>query len=369
MPLVIFVDALPYSFVDKYKSNIWMNGKAYYKLEPNIGYSSNLHWQLFGNVYPDDIGFFTDWSYSKEPNKAVVALSRLLSFTDRIGNLGLYIKKFLDRILLQKNVFANIPFRFRPLFRQNPEYLFFSSNTTRKLDVFKEFDLILDDEIKVSFSELLVRLENSISKKNRNIFISFGFADHLGHELSRSGRYDELINSHMEKLDIQITKYLEANPSEIVVIVSDHGMSNIEKEVDLHLESYFGKESTCNFLSYKDSAIMRLYIFDKTKEQVINEYLSKSEFGHLLTKEERILYRVSNLKFGDFIFVLYDGFVFSDNWFGKTIRKSKIEYGMHGFWPKSKDQQAVVITNQPSLVKSSELTYDDFYHLIREVMK
>lgn len=367
MPLVLFIDALPYSYLQKTESK-WKNNYHISKLVPNIGYSSNLHWQLFCNQYPDELGFFTDWNFVKESNKLVNLFATLLRPIEIFHTGSILVKKVMDRYIFKKNTFVNIPFQFRKFFSNNPKYLFFDSNLTREQDVFNDYEIILQDENNKSFKDMLLAFD-LIYKKNDKIFCAFSFADYLGHKLARTKKYDHIIDEHMELLCEKIDNYKMLYPNDEVLIVSDHGMSSVTQKIKIDLKSYFGKESKKKYIAFKDSAIMRVFITDDSYLNSISEYLNSLNYGHLLTENERLIYGVTNRKFGELIYILNEGFVFQDSWFSQSLKRTTAEFGMHGFFSQSDDHSGVLITKNKLIDNQNSISYSQAFYLIERVMK
>ena len=104
----------------------------------------------------------------------------------------------------------------------------------------------------------------------------------------------------------------------------------------------------------------------------MREYLATRTEGHLLTEEERTYFRATDRKFGDILYILREGNVFADNWFGKSIRKPNPDgAGMHGFWPEweAKDQMACVALMGGERTLQERYDYPAVHTLIKEIMK
>ena len=100
-------------------------------------------------------------------------------------------------------------------------------------------------------------------------------------------------------------------------------------------------------------------------------YLSDRKEGHLLAEEERIYYRVTDKKFGDYLYILKEGTCFSNNWFGKSFKKHNPNgSGMHGFWPEwsAYDQLASIILINGKRQIQERYTYPEAHKLIKEIM-
>lgn len=370
MPLSLFCDALPYSEMLKNYKN-WFNDIRISPLMPNIAYSSSLHWQLYCNKYPDDRGVLVDWTYEPEKSKVVRGLSTILRPLDFSKTLGWLSRKFLDRIIFRRNVFANIPYRFRKDFSEKAKYLFWSVETYSHEEMFQGYTVVSQDEGHKSFGETIEKLNATIESGKTNIFGVFGFADSIGHQCQRGDEYSKRLKTYMDIIKKSIERYLEMHPNEPVLIVSDHGMSTVNNFVDLHLEKKFGKQSKKTYIAYLDSAFLCVWSKQKILIQNIKKYLQSLDCGHLLTEDERKKYRVTNNKFGELIFILREGNVFKTNWFGKSGRKpSKDGMGMHGFWPEeaAKDQIASVVLINSREQLFERYNYSEVYSLIKKIM-
>lgn len=345
MPLSIFIDALPYTEMEEAYVD-WFENMQLAKLCPNIAYSSSLHWQLYCNKYPDERGVLVDWARVPEQNRTVRFLATVLCPLDSLGNLGMYSRKFLDRVVFKSNKFANIPYKFRKDFSECGKYLFWDQKTYGAEQIFDGYTVISQDEGHISFEETVRKAYMAIEAGDKNIFVATGFADQLGHTCRRGEIYHKRIKPYMDEMHNVIAAYAKLNPDEEIIVVSDHGMSTICEKVDISLEKKFGKQSKKTYLAYSDSAILCVWCEDEKLRKDIADYLATRSEGHLLSEEERDKYQASNRNFGDLIFILREGYVFAENWFGKSLRKPNPSgAGMHGFWPEpsAKDQMACIL--------------------------
>jgi|GEM_PF-1107290 len=371
MPLSLFVDALPYNEMKAHYAD-WQADMQLGELLPNIAYSSSLHWQLYCDKYPDDRGVLVDWVRQSEKNKVVRFLSTVLAPLDRMGNLGLLSKKVLCRYVMRRNAFANIPYRFRKDFSEQGSYLFWDAKTYRAESIFDGYTVVSQDEGHRSFELTLSLLREAVERGDRNIFGVLGFADALGHKCRRGEVYSARLRPYMDALGELITLYREKHPDEEVLMVSDHGMSTVERKIDLQLEQHFGEQKKGRYIAYCDTAVMCIWCDDPALEQPIRDYLATRTEGHLLTEEDRAYFRATDRKFGDILYILREGNVFADNWFGRSIRKPNPDgSGMHGFWPEweAKDQMACVALMGGNRTLQARYDYPTVHLLIKDVMK
>lgn len=370
MPLSIFIDALPYNEMKENYTD-WLSNTQLAELIPNIAYSSSLHWQLYCNKYPDERGVLVDWTKVPEKKKAVKLASALFRPLDSLGNMGIVSKKFLDRCVFRRNTFANIPYKFRKHFSARGKYLFWNKETYHNEDLFKDYCVVSQDEGHKSFDATIEELTQLVASGEKKIFAVFGFADSLGHKCRRGEIYSQRLRPYMDTLRAVILEYQSNHPNEPVLIVSDHGMSTVTNHVDLALEQKFGKQSKKTYIAYKDSAIMLIWTENESLKKSIAAYLSDHPEGHLLTEEDRARYKVTDLRFGDLIYILKEGNVFSNNWFGKSLKKPGPDgSGMHGFWPEweAKDQMACILLSSKKRGLAERYDYPSAQKLINDIM-
>jgi hypothetical protein len=296
----------------------------------------------------------------------------VLTPLDSLGDVGVIARKVLDRFVMRKNAFANIPFKFRKDFTEKGKYLFWDKETYRKEDIFDGYEVVSQDEGHLTFEVTIDKLQKAVDGNNKNIFAVFGFADALGHKCRRGELYSQRLRPYMDNLIEVIKGYQNKYPDEKVLIVSDHGMSTVNNCVDLKLYEKFGKQSKNSYIAYCDSAVMCIFTKDEKLKGDIAKYLETREEGHLLTDAEREYYKAADKKFGELIYILREGYIFSENWFGKSLRKPSPDgLGMHGFWPEwdAHDQNACIILIGGNSPLCDRYTYRDAHPLIKKVMK
>lgn len=330
MSLFIFVDALPYTFVNEAAKSYFENASVH-ALHPNVGYSSNLHWKLFENKMPDDIGFFTDWTYEKEPNTSTCLVAKMCQSLDCTEKLGIFSRKVLNRIPLLKHQFANIPYKYRALFSNKSQYLLSKSSLLSTNSDYEGYKFILQDELKEPVEIILQKVNQYVKMGEKQLFVSISEVDQIGHQLGRGKDYDDKLTGIIELLVDTIKMYKDKNPESGVAVVSDHGMLNASKMIEfkeLQLPSY--RDVIYAF----DSEILKIYCNENSREEII-EILEKSSYGHLISEDERRKYGITDRRFGDLIFNLFESISFGNNWFAGSLKKSSKIFGMHGYWPNN----------------------------------
>lgn len=371
MALSIFADALPYTEMHKEYSD-WFPNMQLSEMIPNIAYSSSLHWQLYCNKYPDERGVLLDWVKKPEQNKSVRLVSSLLSQLSYFNNLVFLTKKILDRYVYRKNIFANIPVTVRSEFSNCSKYLFWDKKTYSKESIFDGYEVISQDEGHITFDTTMDRLEQAIRAHKRNIFLNTGFADSIGHTCDRGELYTNKLKPYMVRLQELISLYVKEFPNEEVLLVSDHGMSTVLHKVDYDIVGRFGKQGQNSYIAYADSCFLCVWSENKNLLSEISSFLNVQPEGHLMSDAERQYYHATSQKFGNLIYILKEGYVFKDNWFGRSLRKASPNgSGMHGHWPdrESRDQMATILLINGKRKLDSFYTYKTANKLITKIMQ
>jgi hypothetical protein len=95
----------------------------------------------------------------------------------------------------------------------------------------------------------------------------------------------------------------------------------------------------------------------------IHGYLRQLKGGQLITEKERHTYGLTSLHFGDFIFVLDEGWAFEPSTFARHRPA-----GMHGYHPLAPGQQAVCIHFGPDWKGAAPHRMSDVYRMLRSAL-
>ena len=354
--LIVFIDALSYGFIKKNNGKlININSFSYeYKLLPTAGYSSNIHWLLFANRKPDDLNYFTDWNIVGEKadrSKKNICL-KSLSFIDKVDYFSDTLRIFLRYSGLIKN---NLPFSEINLF-ENKAIYFFNQSKNTKYNLFRKKFLFIDYDKHKRKIGLII--ENAKNEKI-NIFIFSRCLDEIGHLYGpESNQYKNYTENLFKCLEIILTKVLKEAKYN-VILISDHGMTEIKSYINilkpLYLEFGYPGE---DYIIYCDSVYLRVWSKYGCLIEKIRRYLSSIEIIKILTEEERRMYGIRKVKFGNLICVLKEGYAFNPNHFGLIIRK--YPRGMHGYLDRSDNNTGLILANI-KLFNEREIYPWDFY--------
>ncbi|MFB3897953.1 MAG: alkaline phosphatase family protein [bacterium] len=339
--LVIFVDSLPYQYA--LQMPIAKHFSTQLPLTPGFGYSINIQAELFSGKMPDELEYFSEWTYAgtDSPFRKYRMLFNVLSPSSKV-----YL---IDRILhrIGNKIFGpiwNIPFRYLPYLKNQPDI--FSQEYTipsiftqiPELQVIKYPDFSYPDrDDKMTLAGL------TTMETHPQLFIGLVDLDGITHGVGvGSPEYLialERLNANLDKL---LNKYTKLFPDGKMIIVSDHGMANVTGSIELILEKEFGRVNPTSYFYIQDSTMLRIWTFTDKKRKEIEQFLDHQPYGKIVTDDERAKYKLTSSKFGDIIFLLNEGLVFSPSFYGRKLPKA-----MHGYHPELASQQGVLLYNNP----------------------
>lgn len=347
---VVFSDAFAFSTY-KFLGGL---GESYFlkKIIPGIGYSSNLHYLLFDGKTPDDLGFFTDYSWKPAKAKKVGKLHWACDNIETINNLY----RAITRKITKDN--SNIPFSERDFFFQNAKYKFMTENPMfvfgQKVDMAYE-----GNHLEACFDSA----ERFIADGSKSLIVVLEELDHTGHEVGSAGeKYIKSAKRILERTNKLFDLFREKYENAVCILISDHGMSNIYASINVieGLKRNFGLPGN-RYQIYMDSVYLRLWSDDKDLLEQLTDYLENISALEMIQEKERVRCGVKKRNCGDKIFRLHEGYVFQPNNFGVSL-KGGCE-GIHGFMESTDTASGILVTNQ--LIDENECI--DAYHVYAKV--
>lgn len=361
--LIIFVDALPAS------KNFQVKSFKKSKLVPNLGYSVNLHNEIFNGKNPDQMGFFGEYLYSPNPSSFKKNLFSFLNILEYVPfKLSSLFKIFLRRFF--KIRVGQIPFKLVPFFKREGKYPFIGECDS----ILNKFHCFITDDLKKGLGNRdIIAIDNinsylKNSTPNRNLFLSLCDLDGIGHKYGTSSEeYKNRLNFLEKHINKLTNYYSEQFPDESIIVLSDHGMSNANGFIDPRkIISEIKNDYDVKF--FYDSLYMHVFIADSpgknNKLVEINEKLSSNLPLHCFSNEERIKYGVTNKNFGDLLFVINDKLAFSPNLFGFLKMKA-----YHGYLPLTDDNKGIFLHKNIFNNIPKEINSLDAFTLISDNLK
>lgn len=341
--IVFFVDALPYWVLEKNAAKeILSDFCEVRKMAPSIGYSINVHQELFSGRVPDAVGYLGERRIRKNPNR--YGLYKLRSVSSELRKISPRLDRYLRPVwnyLLKSNTQfipldlidwydESIPY---PLI-QNDKALFFN-NSGWDCAIADRTGLAGEDADNKAIQLAWSYLRHS----NKDIFIALLNIDALGHTYGNPSNEVESASMNALKEYRSMVQSLDIR-GELgsAYLLSDHGMSNVTRIIDLRMEYRIpgcGKRWIC----YYDSLYFKAWSDSSAMLDVIKDEL-RTLPGKILGSMERKRLGVTSRSFGDILFVLNEGNAFAPNFFGRGAAKA-----YHGYIDYGEMQYGVFVTN------------------------
>jgi len=335
--LIIFVDALPSS--KKFRIEKLQTAS----LTPNLGYSVNLHNEIFNGKTPDEMGFFGEYIYTPDPSKFEKSIFSILHLIEYVPfKFASLFKIFLRRFF--KIRVGQIPFKLIPYFKREGKYPFIGECDS----ILSRFNCFITDDLKnglgnrdkIAIEKAKSFINDDIKNSNKNIFVSLCDLDGIGHKYGTSSiEYMNRLKFLEKKISQLIDCYENSNPDQAVIVLSDHGMTDTDDFIDpSNVIKELSKKYSLKF--FYDSLYMHVFI-DKFSEETtsnIKSYIKSNLPVHCFSDVERKKYGITNKRFGDIVFVINNKLAFSPNLFGFLKMKA-----YHGYLPESSDNKGVFL--------------------------
>ncbi len=365
--LVLFVDGLPFDQLEKMTFASTLQAKA--RLIPVLGYSVNCQTQLFTGKSPDELGFWCEWSFDPKgsPYAPISPLLKLAAPLERSYLLKRVIHRVMDRIWPRGHS-KNIPLAYLPLFRESGHTVFSEEFDQDSLlehpDVtcFLYRDYAGTPNVDAAIHE--AALKHLKTGARGSVLCSFIQLDHVSHwQGVDSEEYDAMLAENDRAFHELTEAFLENEPDGTVLIVSDHGMSNIHTEVKIDLEGQFGRPSAESYAYFTDGTILRAWVPDASLLEPMRNYLDGIEGLDAITDEDRRRDGISRPEFGDLIYHTPEGLQIVPSFWGP-----KPSAGMHGHHPRFPGQHGICLSNREVFTKD-RMSAVDFYSVLSQSLE
>lgn len=358
--LIIFIDSFPYemlkgcSFSDKflYKS----------KLTPGLGYSVNIHAEIFAGLSADKIGFFNTWKFSPKssPFKAFKSLKSILSI---FGN-----NRYLNRIFRELIKFAcgtdslNIPYKYIDLFAPCGHSIYSKDFPALKIipEGINEKDIISLQDAK-SYQSVKIKI-----KEEGRAFLSFVELDEFAHRFGLGSKeYNNLFKSLDNSISKLCNEFRKKYPEGHIAVLSDHGMSKVKKIVKFDLKDALPKKDIKNIIYFLDTTMARLWYRDAKIKASVEDFLASKDYGKLLTEEERVNFGIADKKWADSILLLNEEYVFAPSF----LEKGR-PLAMHGYHPDCLWQKGIFLYSGPNhFILKKDINTFECNSILKEIFK
>jgi len=358
--LIVFVDAFPYSELMKAP---FLNGFRYRRpLVPNIGYSVNLQAEIFTGKSPDDLGYFCDWKF--DPEKSPFrSWNKILSLLTPL-EFGYLPRRFVHKVLSRfRGVECkDIPMRFLPHLSPTKRDVFSMDFPGGSLFTQFGFAIIKCTDFRGELWERDVAVFEKAKeelKTRPRLVLMLGALDGCGHwEGVGSAKWDSLIGALDDKCRELCEVYERHYRGGTVAVLSDHGMSNVQRGHKIDLSRLNGKRCKC----FVDGTIIRVWSGDEDVLDDASKYLNSVDWGSLLSEAERRDAGITNREFGDLIFIANEGEQICPSFWGAKLSK-----GMHGYRASNKQMGIALLSWEPRMAPR-EWAAQQVYRELRRAM-
>lgn len=331
---VVFADAFAYSSYNMLGG--LGNEYSVRKIKPGIAYSSNLHYLLFDGKTPDDVSFFTDYSWLQATYEEQGKIKKILDQIDIFNNI---YRAFERKITKRRD---NIPFSERNFFVCKGKYKFMEPGECFVFGkkVVKAYEKTPSESFNLA--------EQMVCNGEKGIIVVLEILDHVGHEVGANGeKYLIAAEEIIKRSRGLFAKFKEKNPNGICVLISDHGMGDVLTGVDIlnPMKRIFGLPGE-KYQVYNDSLYLRVWADNPQMLLELKTYLDKIDCMYQIDDQARKKYGVTKKEFGDLIYVLKNGYFFNPNCFGVSLR-GRIA-GLHGYMEPLDQVSGIFVTESSS---------------------
>lgn len=326
---VVFADAFAYSAYIKLGG---LEGSySVRKITPGIGYSSNLHYLLFDGKKPDEVGFFTDYSWVHRNGQRT---PKLMTKCDEIVTLNNLVRILRRKVLHRSD---NIPFCEQSYFRNDGRYKFMEKNGC------KIFDCCVQKAYANTMEGSYDEAQKLVQDGEMGIVVILEILDHIGHEVGSSGaKYLEKAHEVLKRTNALFEHFRAKHPQGICILISDHGMVDVRASIDIMdgMKKHFGLPGD-RYQIYNDSLYLRVWSEKEKILYAIQEHLDSIDAMYRIRDDIRQKYGVTKKEYGQLIYLLREGYSFDPNCFGVAIRGGS--YGLHGYMEPSNEASGILV--------------------------
>ena len=308
--LVIFVDGFPYELAEKMDSFRKFSYRA--ALKTGIGYSINIHAEIFAGLPADRVGFFNTWKFepAHSPFRRLKGMKNFLRKTED--------NRYLNRIFRSMVKFVcgtdslNIPYK--------------------AIDMFAPCGHLIDA---ADFPAPKITPDRSFSE-----------LDTAAHRFGLdSGEYNDCIKRLDARIGGMFDEFRSVHPKGHIAVLSDHGMARVRKAVKFGPEEDLPEETMGKFIYFLDTTMIRIWYLDPAVRGRVESYLNGKDCGKLLTEEERRDLGIIDRRWADNIFLLNEGCVFDPSFLEKGH-----PLAMHGYHPDLPSQKGIFLYSGPRAI-------------------
>jgi Type I phosphodiesterase / nucleotide pyrophosphatase len=210
-------------------------------------------------------------------------------------------------------------------------------------------------DYKIDLDSIATRVEKDLVTPLDFAFFHIGDLDRVGHKYGPESEEIRAALKSVDKRIEQIYKVAKNRFEEIhLVIMGDHGMMEVRRHLDIWSElKKLPIKLERDYLVFLDSTMARFWFSSTHAEKLIVDLLNNIGAGQIIGKSEKDKYHLnySHAKFGEIIFLVDSGVLIFPNFY----QNKKPVKGMHGYAPKTPEQQSALLIHSPKVKESKML--------------
>ena len=342
--ILISLDAFRWDYVDRFKpphlSRFINEGVKSESLIPS--YPSKTfpnHYTIATGLYPDKHGIISNSFYDPELNleysKKAVGSSEDGRF---YGGTPIWVQAARSGLVTASYFFLGSEAEVQGI---RPTY-------------YKKFNMTTKKEVRVN--KVLEWLNLPANERPHMITMYFPDMDNTGHRYGPNN--DEKLKASLFELDQHLGNLFDGvkqtNLAVNIIIVSDHGMSDVAVDNYLSVDSLYNDEL---YRAYNNGSMINIYPYDNQRTDEIFALLKAREknnhFKVYRTKDApRFEYIPHNKNWGAMQIIPDDGYYFNSDWLiGRRIKSGEAVFGEHGFDSNDKNMHGIFFANGPAFKK------------------
>lgn len=346
-------------------------------LESILGYSCSCDPTIITGELPNVHGHFSFFCYDPpaSPFAACRWLSLLPNSITKRGRVRRYLSKAIQWLHGFTGYFQiyNVPFNRLPFFDYSEKRDIYQpggmNNGTPTI-----FDYLREQQIPFSLSDWRCDERTNLTAmteqvKQGDIRFAYLYLAELDGIMHADGTHSPRVAEKIGWYDEQFRKLLAAAESEYdsvrLYVFSDHGMTNVVKNVELVREiDSLGLEFGRDYAVMYDSTMARFWTLTPEARIKLTEKLETLDYGRILTDEQLKEYGAyfEDRRYGDLIFLCEPGALITPSYMNHTHVP-----GMHGYEPR--DEDSVALFASTAEVAEPPRRLDDLYALMLQEAK
>ena len=239
-------------------------------------------------------------------------------------------------------------------------------------DIFRENNnnfIFLAAPITKGDNDALNKTLYTINKENYNFwFMKFGSLDPLGHKF---GPRSEELKKGLKRVDFMVEQVVDKFQAKyrdpIFIILSDHGMTEVKKTINvMHELEGLNLSMPKDYIMFLDSTMARFWFFNQKARIKIMDKLSDIQDGYILDNSnlEQLGIDKVGYRYGEEIFALEEGYTISPDFF----RRGSPPKGMHGHAFESDNPILIISSPKIDLKRRKKVRFVDLVPTVLDLM-